>query len=73
MFRDFGLLGSWANDSWVNWLMFALATPVQFWVGWDYYVGAWKSLGNPRRKYGRLGSTWVKCGLQLVPQWLPLR
>ncbi|HCO13542.1 MAG TPA: cation-transporting ATPase PacS [Gemmatimonadetes bacterium] len=46
MFRDFGLLGSWANDSWVNWLMFALATPVQFWVGWDYYVGAWKSLGN---------------------------
>ncbi len=46
MFRDFGLLGSWANDFWVNWLMFALATPVQFWVGWDYYVGAWKSLGN---------------------------
>ena len=46
MFRDFGLLGSWANESWVNWLMFALATPVQFWVGWDYYVGAWKSLAN---------------------------
>ena len=24
----------------------ALATPVQFYVGWDYYVGAYKSLRN---------------------------
>jgi Cu+-exporting ATPase len=30
----------------VNWLFFALATPVQFYVGWDYYVGAYKSLRN---------------------------
>ena len=46
MSRDFGLLGAWAHEPWVNWLMFALASPVQFWVGWDYYVGAWKSLKN---------------------------
>lgn len=46
MSRDFGLLGAWAHEPWVNWLMFALATPVQFWVGWDYYVGAWTSLRN---------------------------
>lgn len=46
MMRDFGLLGAWANDTWVNWLFFALATPVQFYVGWDYYVGAYKSLRN---------------------------
>ena len=46
MARDFGLLGPWAHEPWVNWLMFALATPVQFYVGWDYYVGAWKSLRN---------------------------
>jgi Cu+-exporting ATPase len=46
MSRDFGLLGAWAHELWVNWLMFALATPVQFFVGWDYYVGAWKSLRN---------------------------
>jgi Cu+-exporting ATPase len=27
-------------------LMFGLATPVQFYVGWQYYVGAFKSLKN---------------------------
>jgi Cu+-exporting ATPase len=31
---------------WFNWLLFALATPVQFYVGWQYYVGAYKSLRN---------------------------
>ena len=46
MARDFGVLGPWAHAPWVNWAMFALATPVQFWVGWDYYVGAWTSLRN---------------------------
>jgi len=46
MARDFGLVGAWAHAPWVNGLMFALATPVQFYVGWDYYVGAWKSLRN---------------------------
>ncbi len=46
MARDFGLLGPWAMENWVNWLFFALATPVQFYVGWDYYVGAYKSLRN---------------------------
>ncbi len=46
MARDFGLLGVWAQATWVNWLFFALATPVQFYVGWDYYTGAYKSLRN---------------------------
>ena len=46
MARDFGLVGMWAHAPWVNWLMFALATPVQFYVGWDYYVGGWKALRN---------------------------
>jgi Cu+-exporting ATPase len=44
--RSFGVLGAWANAGWVNWLMLALATPVQFYVGWDYYRGGWKSLRN---------------------------
>ena len=44
MARDFGVLGSWAYAPGVNWLMFVLATPVQVYVGWDYYVGGWKSL-----------------------------
>jgi Cu+-exporting ATPase len=46
MSRDLGLLGEWSHATWVNWLFFALATPVQFYVGWDYYVGAFKSLRN---------------------------
>lgn len=46
MGRDFGLFGGWAHVSGVNWLLFLLATPVQFFVGWDYYVGAFKSLRN---------------------------
>lgn len=46
MARDFGLVGHWAHAAWVNWLMFAFATPVQFYVGWQYYVGAYKALGN---------------------------
>ncbi len=46
MGRDLGLLGSWAGALWVDWLFLALATPVQFYVGWDYYAGAFKSLRN---------------------------
>ncbi|MGD2046039.1 MAG: heavy metal translocating P-type ATPase, partial [Gemmatimonadota bacterium] len=46
MARDFGLIGAWSHQPWVNWVMFALATPVQLYVGWDYYVGGWKSVRN---------------------------
>jgi Cu+-exporting ATPase len=31
---------------WVRWVEFLLATPVQFYVGWQYYVGAYKALRN---------------------------
>jgi Cu+-exporting ATPase len=31
---------------WFNWLLLALGTPVQFYVGWQYYVGAYKALRN---------------------------
>jgi Cu+-exporting ATPase len=46
MGRDFSLIGIWAHAMWVNWLFFALATPVQFYTGWDFYTGGWKSLKN---------------------------
>jgi Cu+-exporting ATPase len=46
MARDFGLLGAWAHQPGVNWVMLAMAAPVQFYVGWDYYVGSWKALRN---------------------------
>jgi len=46
MSRDFHLLGSWSHAPWVNWLFFALATPVQFYTGWDFYLGGLKSLRN---------------------------
>lgn len=46
MGRDIGVLGTWAHSMWVDLLFWALATPVQFVVGKDYYVGAYKSLKN---------------------------
>ncbi|MFP4347583.1 MAG: heavy metal translocating P-type ATPase [Desulfococcaceae bacterium] len=46
MGRDFHLLGPWSYEPWVNWLFLALATPVQFYTGWDYYVGSYKNLRN---------------------------
>ena len=46
MARDFGLIGAWSHQAWVNWLFLALATPVQFYTGWDYYVSGLKSLRN---------------------------
>ena len=46
MGRGMGLIGEWANAPWVNWIMFGLALPVQFYVGWDYYVGSVKALRN---------------------------
>ncbi|MDF1499850.1 MAG: heavy metal translocating P-type ATPase [Anaerolineales bacterium] len=47
MARDFGLLpAAIGHAPWATWLMFALATPVQFYVGWQYYDGAYKALRN---------------------------
>src|SRR4030095_11307755 len=43
-----------AAKPWFNWLMFALATPVQFYVGWQYYVGAFKALRNMSANLGVL-------------------
>ena len=58
MARDFGWLPAYFYEmqamdgmmaetkAWVVWLMWALATPVQFYVGWQYYVSAFKALRN---------------------------
>ena len=60
MGRDFGLLpafvylpdapmhigGMREAQWWFNWLLLALAIPVQFYVGWQYYVGGYKALRN---------------------------
>jgi len=57
MGRDFGLLPSFfytgmtmdgmrEAQPWFGWVMLALALPVQFYVGWQYYVGAFKALRN---------------------------
>jgi len=46
MARDFSLIGPWSHAAWVNWFFWALATPVQFYTGWDYYVNGFKSLKN---------------------------
>ncbi len=53
MSRDLGLLpmewvGSMESGQapWFNWVLFLLGTPVQFYVGRQYYVGAYKALRN---------------------------
>ena len=47
MARDFGFLSeSLASAPWFEWVMLLLATPVQFYVGGQYYVGAFKALRN---------------------------
>jgi Cu+-exporting ATPase len=46
MGRDMRFIGSWANHPAMNWIFLLMATPVQFYTGWDYYVGAFKSLRN---------------------------
>ncbi len=47
MARDFNLLPHQIGHSgWASILMWLLATPVQFYVGWQYYVGAYKSIRN---------------------------
>jgi len=47
MGRDFGLLPmALAHAPWMDWLFFALATPVQFYVGASYYANGYKSLRN---------------------------
>ena len=47
MAGDFGLLPAHiAHANWMPWLMLVLATPVQFYVGWQYYLGSYKALRN---------------------------
>jgi Cu+-exporting ATPase len=46
MGRDFGLTGAWSHAPLVNWLFLCLATPVQFYTGYDFYIGGWNSLRN---------------------------
>ncbi len=45
MARDLGLVSHGIGHApWYDWLMLALATPVQWIVGWQYYVGAYRAL-----------------------------
>lgn len=46
MGRDFGLIPPFVDHNLLNWIMFALATPVQFYIGSQYYIGAYKALRN---------------------------
>lgn len=44
---DLGLYPmEWMESSWLKWIMLLLATPVQFYVGRQYYSGAYNSLRN---------------------------
>jgi Cu+-exporting ATPase len=41
-----GSLEQWVYPFWVNVALLVLTTPVQFYTGWDYYVGGYKALRN---------------------------
>jgi len=75
MARDFGLTGAWSHSAWVNWLFWALATPVQFYTGWDYYRNGFKSLRNRSANMDVLvamGSSVAygySLAVLLIPQW----
>ncbi len=75
MSRDFGLLGDWAHQTWVNWMMWALATPVQFYVGRKYYTGAVQSIRNRAANMDvlvALGSTAAYLySLPVLFEWIP--
>jgi P-type Cu+ transporter len=75
MSRDFGLIGDWTNQPWVNWLMWALATPVQFYVGRKYYSGAVQSIRNKSANMDvlvALGSTAAYLySLPILFRWIP--
>ena len=40
-----GMAGRVFGQNWMlpGWLQFALTTPVQFWLGWRFYVAGWKA------------------------------
>ncbi|MFA6310454.1 MAG: heavy metal translocating P-type ATPase [Sterolibacterium sp.] len=40
----FGSAGGGHADVLPRWLQLMLATPVQFWIGWRFYTGAWNAL-----------------------------
>ncbi len=46
MGRDMGFFGAWAHAAAMDWLFLLLASPVQFYTGWDYYSGGLRSLLN---------------------------
>ncbi len=47
MGRDIGFLPKAITElPWLTYLLWALATPVQFYVGWQYYVNGFKSIRN---------------------------
>jgi P-type Cu+ transporter len=74
MGRDFNLVGPWSHAVWVNWLFWFLATPVQFYTGYDYYIGGFKSLKNRSANMDLLvamGSS-VAYGYSLLILFFPL-
>ncbi len=44
--KMYQMMGMYPGAWWFNWLLLLMATPVQFYVGWQYYVGAYKALRN---------------------------
>src|SRR3989344_5194835 len=46
LFMEDGLLFTGMHLPMAEYFLFVLATPVQFFIGWDFYKGMWKALKN---------------------------
>ena len=65
----------WVPDAFMNpWVQLALATPVQFFIGKQFYVGAYKALKNKSanmdvsRCSWYIGSLFLQCLFSLFKQ-----
>jgi Cu+-exporting ATPase len=44
MAQHVGAAHAWLGQTQLNWIQFALATPVVLWAGWPFFVRGWQSL-----------------------------
>ena len=68
MIRKHLEMPAWGNASRATIILFALATPVQFGVGWFFYERAWKSLKGVWRKR-KAGADWRRIWCERLLRW----
>ncbi|KAF8583042.1 heavy metal translocatin [Ramaria rubella] len=67
-FREHLEMPVWGNASRATVVLFALATPIQFGIGWFFYQRAWKSLKGVWRKR-KEGADWRRVWFERLFRW----